>query len=244
LIELLLVIAIIAILAALLLPALSSAKAKGQRVNCLNNLGQLALAVQMYVADNAGRLPENNPANAPLAQATNTWVAGNMMIDTQATNQVFIQQSKLYPYAPHVALFRCPADGSRSRGVLRVRSFSMNCWMGSRIMQQDYGAGAFRTFLRDSELAAAGPARLWMLIDEHEASIDDASFLVTMNDSRPFANFPATRHDRACGLDFADAHVETFKLRDPESLNFGMAQATFGFKNNDWLRLKQITTVQ
>ena len=61
LIELLLVIAIIAILAALLLPALASAQAKGKRTVCLDNLKQAALSFQMYTADNDGKLAQNYP---------------------------------------------------------------------------------------------------------------------------------------------------------------------------------------
>jgi prepilin-type N-terminal cleavage/methylation domain-containing protein len=57
LIELLVVIAIIAILAALLLPALSRAKARAQRISCVNNLRQISIALQLWGEDHTGRFP-------------------------------------------------------------------------------------------------------------------------------------------------------------------------------------------
>jgi prepilin-type N-terminal cleavage/methylation domain-containing protein len=57
LIELLVVIAIIGSLAALLLPALSVAKASAWRTNCLGNLRQISLGIHLYAADNNDRLP-------------------------------------------------------------------------------------------------------------------------------------------------------------------------------------------
>jgi prepilin-type N-terminal cleavage/methylation domain-containing protein/prepilin-type processing-associated H-X9-DG protein len=57
LIELMVVIAIIAILAALLLPALSSAQAKGRKTVCLSNLRQIGLSIIAYAADSDGKIP-------------------------------------------------------------------------------------------------------------------------------------------------------------------------------------------
>ncbi len=57
LIELLVVIAIIAILAAMLLPALAKAKERAKRMQCVNSLKQMGIAMQMYVGDNNSTYP-------------------------------------------------------------------------------------------------------------------------------------------------------------------------------------------
>ena len=57
LIELLVVIAIIAILAAIMLPALQSARERGRITSCVNNIKQLGTMVQFYVDTYSGYLP-------------------------------------------------------------------------------------------------------------------------------------------------------------------------------------------
>ena len=62
------VIAIIAILAAMLLPALSRAREQARRAVCINNLKQIGLAITMYAQDYDGGLP---PAGEPHHYANN-----------------------------------------------------------------------------------------------------------------------------------------------------------------------------
>ena len=120
----------------------------------------------------------------------------------------------------------------------------MNSWFGSREMEIESQGNAkrYRTFVRESEVAVAGASLLWVLADEHEATIDDGCFTVTMDDSRPFGSFPGARHDRAYALNFADSHVELFKLRDTNSLLGPFVPQPAS--NPDWLRLKLLTTIQ
>jgi len=246
LIELLLVIGIIAVLAALLLPAISRAKERAHTVGCLNNLKQLGVAAQLYAADNGGLLANNQRQGA----GTNLWVPGDMKNARDATNTTLIRQSVFFPYLNQVGVFRCPGDtGSASAtepayaaGGQRVRSYAMNSWTGSRYMENYPRPTGYRTFMKDAEFATAGAAVVWYLADEHPATLDDGWFLVTMDDSQPFASFPATRHQRGYALDFADGHAATMRLRDPLSQPSG--QAAVSSKNSDWLQLKQMTTVR
>jgi prepilin-type N-terminal cleavage/methylation domain-containing protein/prepilin-type processing-associated H-X9-DG protein len=91
LIELLVVIAIIAILAAMLLPALASAKERAKRISCLNNEKQMALGSQLFCGDDS---------------------AGAF---TGTCNYADDDANWLYPYMPALKAYSCPSTQNEVR---------------------------------------------------------------------------------------------------------------------------------
>lgn len=231
LIELLVAIAILAILFAMLIPAVSVAKARALRVTCLNQIKQLTTAWQLYPADNAGRLVENWPQPQP----TNSWVLGETKNRQAVTNETFIRRGELFPYASDVKSYHCPADNPKAGGAARVLSYAMNGWLGSRYMERERQDKHYRTFVKEGELAVTSPVILWVLADEDEATLDDGWFLVTMNDAQPFASRPAARHAHACNLGFADGHAGYLKLQPSTAVS---AAEHTSAANLDWIKLK------
>ena len=87
LIELLIVIAIIAILAAILLPVLSAAKLRAQQVQCLNNLRQMAMASKMYYDEMQVWVGPINTNNPTLSQGD--WMGAMLSYYGHASNVLF-----------------------------------------------------------------------------------------------------------------------------------------------------------
>lgn len=95
LVEVLIVIVIVGILAALILPAIESVREKGRATVCRSNLKQISLALDLYCEDNSGRFPlywnETESAFQPVTYGI-CW------------------NTRLLPYTQSVEVFHCPSQ--------------------------------------------------------------------------------------------------------------------------------------
>jgi prepilin-type N-terminal cleavage/methylation domain-containing protein/prepilin-type processing-associated H-X9-DG protein len=226
-IELLVAIAIIVVLAALLLAALSKAKAKAQGIGCLDNLAQLQRSWLMYARDNADKLVrvggldelvrlESDPQAQP-GGAKSQWVLGSMAQAPSWTNTVLIQMGLLYPYVSSLEVYKCPADKKSEAGPLggggarTVRSMSLNCWMDPITICNSNTQ--VRIYRKLADITAPSPSRAFIFIDENPWTINDGYFVCDPTQTH-WVDVPASYHDGAGGLSFADGHCELKKWRD------------------------------
>jgi prepilin-type N-terminal cleavage/methylation domain-containing protein/prepilin-type processing-associated H-X9-DG protein len=223
-IELLVVIAIIAILAGMLLSALAKSKTKAQGIGCMNNNRQLMLAWRLYADDFNDNVvaAEDNFPNRP------NWFSGWMDFSSAPVNWNITNDMTKSPLWPYVAqtrnVFKCPADRAqvkvKGQVLPRVRSISMG---------QHFGHGSwlpsppYRIYGKMGEITDPGPSMVFLCLDEHPDSINDAAFATQMVSADQLSqariiDVPASYHNRACGFSFVDGHAEIHKWLDSRTV--------------------------
>jgi len=232
LIELLVVIAIIAILAAMLLPALSKAKARARGAQCLSNSKQLQLCWTMYADDNRDAIVPNL-INSPNSWVDGSWSDGSVANDLPgATTNYFVRIGLLFKYNASVQIYTCPDQQqvyvmtyTKVMPFPPARSYSISGQMNggmddgnNSIAPVVLGSnpGSATAYKKTSQINRPGPAKAFVFVDESLYTIDDGFFAVRVNEDL-WDNFPASRHGDSGSFSFADGHSELKHWKVPST---------------------------
>lgn len=180
LIELLVVVAIIAILAALLLPALRTAREAGRQTGCISNLHQLGVAFSMYADDSEEFYPGGAPWPNTMSSPAD-WI--KMVGQNRPYRPADVTEGSVYGYAKAPLAYVCPTDdirrirdpgfdhgkarGEHKAGVQNF-SYSMNFSLGlqrTRIVKRSH-----RTILLYEEANPNDGYCAWVTHDDHPDS--------------------------------------------------------------------------
>lgn len=236
LVELLVVMAIIAIIAAILLPVLNKAKQTAQNITCLNNERQLELCWHLYIVDNSDFVVPNNSV-AFITPGTNTSTSNmkgvSWLPDVNARMEIDpsnIINGLLYQYNNQLGIYHCPSDMSvlemtngQRLNQLRWRSYNLSQSMNGypNCPSPGYPNG-LQSFIpmwdKMNEIRHPSPSDVFVFIDEDSDCILDAEF----GNPPAYENWdvwwdlPSSRHNQGGNLSFADGHVEHWKWVVPK----------------------------
>ena len=219
------VIAVISILSALLLPALSRGKGSAQRTKCVSNLRQLGLAAQMYWDDNEG---EAFPYFVTRTNSGQIYWFGWIADGSEGARGCDAAQGALFPYLSARGVEVCPAF-DYSSGSYKLKATGASYGYGYNLNLGPRN----RPPVRISELKAtphtalfadAAQVNTWQAPASPANPLLEEWYYIDDNPRQPNAHF---RHQRAANVVFCDGHVER-ATPAPDSLDPRLPAACVG----------------
>ncbi|MGE3310331.1 MAG: DUF1559 domain-containing protein [Limisphaerales bacterium] len=226
LVELLIVIALLALLASILLPSLSGAKESARRVQCVNNLRQLAITWEIYANDHGDRVVPNGYGTPETLGPTKLWVVG----DTHRNRPSFTNESYLLDprnaafaeYLKSASIYRCPSDSVTieidERSHPKTRSYALNGYLGWQApnLESSFLSLKHQLYMKTSDLGAGSPSTLLQFVDTAPGNVCHSAFVTAIDHSLTglYYHLPSAQHRGRGTLSFADGHVETHRWRD------------------------------
>ncbi|MBN2594014.1 MAG: prepilin-type N-terminal cleavage/methylation domain-containing protein [Sedimentisphaerales bacterium] len=232
LIELLLVISVIALLIALLIPALRSARERAHRVVCLSNVKQLTLAWLAYAEEHDGRIVDGS--------AFDKGIAGSSMIEGWVGTSFYFPESRsavienpdkgaLWPYLNDIDVYRCPR-GWHGHAVTYTTVVSNNGALveGTYLPGETntelikFGKHANNTVLRLTrltEIVSPGAGQRAVFIDMCNTASGDDFYVHYLYPKWYGPSHPPIQHANGTTLSMADGHAEYWKWNGTETVN-------------------------
>jgi len=248
LIELLAVIAIISIMAALLLPALSKAKEQVTAAACLQNHKQLANAFHMYAQDNSDAIVQmaDYRTGADIYPAGGFWggpkpgpIWSNAAAAMTATEAGLQNSNAFYFYCNNTGVYHCPGDMRVQRTPTTngpngwaYDSYSRSQNLGGEPYDNYWGAGA--TYTKMS--AVRQPGTTFALIEDADWRGYNVGTWVVVWEPNDFhwKKPPSVWHVNVSSVGFADGHAELHKWLDRGIVAAGQGAAR-GEPESNWV---------
>lgn len=204
LVELLVVIGIIAVLAAILLPTIAGARKQAHVVRCLSNQRQLMTAMLLYAAANDGYPAFEGWANpGSPGSKVNNWLFNPPVAGLPPASQSGVQTGLFWPYLKDFRVFRCPVDDGPwpANSVQNVTSYVMNGAISNYTDRPIVQTIPLAKFHADDIFTWEIP-----LFSDRNVSVNDA------------ANYPpegvTLRHYQSTTVGCADGHAELIRDQD------------------------------
>lgn len=218
LIEVLVVVAIIALLIAILLPSLRMAREVSKRTVCLSNTRQLGLAWTLYATDFKGALVGGTATRwedhgLSWIRQYNNWNDQDLTTCTPENLKKGIQEGALYKYVRNVHAYRCPAVSDPDKVITYGMAISMN---PDRLIEAkpEFKPAADDGCIVHRLSDIKRPATRMLLLDSFS---EDADFLWAITYTDPMiGNKIPGRHSKGTCLAFTDGHSEHWEWRSPK----------------------------